>query len=375
MSDIPTRLLRTTLQGRMEPAAPSGCIDTETLGAWSDGTLSARDRAAAESHASRCARCQALLAAMARTMPPAPPTRWWRPSTLAWVAPLAAAAAAVALWIDVPRPWFESFAPPRVEGPAAAVASAPADRAPASTAARPTISADRLTESKTAELRNSPSPPPPAFERQRAVKAEEPRAAAAAAPPAVRPDQADTVLERDAAATPPEAAPSPSRGEERPLNSAGGALSPPAVTSQPFATAARVMSTEAASALRAQAKSGASAGATEIVSPDASVRWRILPGGSVGRSIDGGTTWQTQSTGVLASFTAGSAPSQTICWLAGPGGIIALSTDGRGWQRVPFPEAIDLASIRAADGMNATVTAVDGRTFTTTDGGKTWRSP
>src|SRR5436190_12241736 len=201
MSNIPTRLLRTTLQGRMQPAAPSGCIHAETLGAWCDGTLSARERVAAESHASGCARCQALLAAMARTMPPAPPTRWWRPSTMAWVAPLAVAAAAVVLWIYVPRPRFESFAPPRVEGPApAAVASAPTDRAPAPTAALPTVPADRLAKSKPAEQRNSPPPPPEAFAPQRAAKAEEPRSAAAtgARPPAERQDQANTAMQRDA---------------------------------------------------------------------------------------------------------------------------------------------------------------------------------
>jgi photosystem II stability/assembly factor-like uncharacterized protein len=52
-----------------------------------------------------------------------------------------------------------------------------------------------------------------------------------------------------------------------------------------------------------------------------------------------------------------------------------LSTDGRTWQRVAFPESVDLVSIRASDGVNATVTAADGRTFTTTDGGRTWRLP
>src|SRR5438045_2680494 len=49
MSDVPRRLLRETLRRRMSPAPVSGCIDTETLAAWSDGALSARERQAAAS--------------------------------------------------------------------------------------------------------------------------------------------------------------------------------------------------------------------------------------------------------------------------------------------------------------------------------------
>ena len=114
--------------------------------------------------------------------------------------------------------------------------------------------------------------------------------------------------------------------------------------------------------------------APEIVSPDASVRWRILPDGQVVRSIDGGAVWQQQSTGA-STLTAGAAPSRDVCWLVGPAGIIVLTTDGVTWQRVTFPQAISLVAVRATDGSNATVTAADGRTFTTTDGGKSWRQP
>ena len=49
--------------------------------------------------------------------------------------------------------------------------------------------------------------------------------------------------------------------------------------------------------------------------------------------------------------------------------------DGLTWRRVAFPEAIELVGVRASDASNATVTAADGRRFTTTDGGKSWRQP
>ena len=58
MNDVPARLLRDTLRAAMEPAASSGCIDTETLAAWVDGTLNARERKSIESHAARAKRRQ-----------------------------------------------------------------------------------------------------------------------------------------------------------------------------------------------------------------------------------------------------------------------------------------------------------------------------
>jgi len=111
----------------------------------------------------------------------------------------------------------------------------------------------------------------------------------------------------------------------------------------------------------------------QILSPDPNIRWRIVASGGVERSIDGGLTWQPQSTGAATPLTAGSAPSPTVCWLAGAGGLVLISTDGATWTRASLPEAIDLQSVRASDASNATVTTIDGRVFTTTDGGKTWR--
>jgi len=98
-----------------------------------------------------------------------------------------------------------------------------------------------------------------------------------------------------------------------------------------------------------------------------------VAGTSVERSTDGGVTWQPQSTGAAVRLTAGVAPSPTTCWLVGAGGVVLVSQDGQKWQRVAFPEAVDLTAIRAIDGSNATVTAADGRAFSTTDGGRSWR--
>jgi photosystem II stability/assembly factor-like uncharacterized protein len=61
-----------------------------------------------------------------------------------------------------------------------------------------------------------------------------------------------------------------------------------------------------------------------------------------------------------------------VCWLVGRAGTVLLSTDGATWQLRPFPEGADLVAVRATDANNASVTTVDGRRFSTADGGLTW---
>src|SRR5437899_4426659 len=87
---------------------PSGaqgyaCLDAETLAAWADDGLDARERAAAEAHAADCSRCQALLAAMIRTTEPAAARKpWWCLPAARWLVPLTAAATALVVWAIVP---------------------------------------------------------------------------------------------------------------------------------------------------------------------------------------------------------------------------------------------------------------------------------
>ena len=120
---------------------------------------------------------------------------------------------------------------------------------------------------------------------------------------------------------------------------------------------------------------GRGGGRTPLIqSPDASVRWRITGQSQVERSVDGGLTWQTQTTGVDAVLTAGIAPSSNVCWLVGGGGVVLKTTDGgRTWTRVAFPEEINLMAVVTDDDKVATVTAAGGRQLHTTDGGSTWR--
>src|ERR1051325_9602425 len=89
-----------------EGAPTPGCLDAETIAAWHDGGLDAAQMEAVESHASTCAHCQEMLAAFARATPTiaagATPATGRFPFWKWWLAPLAAAAAAVTLWMVVP---------------------------------------------------------------------------------------------------------------------------------------------------------------------------------------------------------------------------------------------------------------------------------
>jgi photosystem II stability/assembly factor-like uncharacterized protein len=74
-----------------------------------------------------------------------------------------------------------------------------------------------------------------------------------------------------------------------------------------------------------------------------------------------------------AIITAAAAPSGSVCWLVGQGGVVLLTVDGQTFQRMTFPEVTDLTAVQATSATRATVTSADGRMFTTTDGGASWR--
>jgi photosystem II stability/assembly factor-like uncharacterized protein len=77
-------------------------------------------------------------------------------------------------------------------------------------------------------------------------------------------------------------------------------------------------------------------------------------------------------TGASVTMAAVSATSPSVCWAAGAHGTVLITIDGQIWQQVSFPDRADLVAIRATDDKAATVTAADGRAFSTTDRGITW---
>ena len=305
------------------------CPDTETLAAMADDTLPAVRRRDIEAHVADCHRCQALMAAVVRAESAAGITTgasaafaWWKSRrALTWLATAAAASIGVAVWVAIPR----QVAPLAVEAP----------------------------------------------QRQQG-------AAAPAPAPTPGPEAESKVAE---ATTPPSRAPSTAKAERRdepvaPIVPAQGALeATDASRAMDAVTPARerALSLAAPAAARAPAAPPPALRTTEVVSPNAQIRWRIGPGSLVQYSADGGTTWVAQQTGATANLTAGSAPATGVCWIAGSAGTVLRTTDsGRTWLRVPFPETIDIVSIIGTTALAASIDLADGRRFGTTDGGRTW---
>ena len=333
------RLLPAALQARADAASDRACLDAETLAAWADGALDARERATAEGHAADCAQCQALLAVMVKTTPPATAAESpFRLRSFWWLLAMTPAAAALVIWFAVPNraPVQQSESASAVVDQVAPAAAAPARSvppadlqadAPAKAPADP-ASQSPLANSRAPELEHKAAP----SARANAIADADTRTAAAGASgvaPAAPPSSAaDVTLRREAA----------------PVAGRLSALANPLDSI--------------------------------IVSSNPATRFRLLPGGGVQRSADGGATWRTEITGVPDTLIAGASPSPSVCWLIGRSGTVLLSSDGRSWRRLAFPETVDLRSIGATDSENASVTAVDGRVFNTTDGGQTWsRAP
>jgi hypothetical protein len=335
------RLLERALRSRVTANSLDDCPGADTLAAWSDGTLTAGERASVEAHAADCARCQAQLAAMARMMAAAPvvPQRssfhLWP-----WLVPVTAAAAALVLWVWVQPPPPSGSAESRVQTQAAPAAEPPA------------YLAEPGGRAATQPGRGATPPPrrvtPPARTATAAPRAAAPSEEKRALDSTLAERQRDqsNVSERARAAAPPEDA-----------RSNRESVMPPAIASRQAAPAALARS--------------AAQRTLDIASPDSAIRWRVS-GSTVQRSTDAGATWQPQSPGVDAQFTAGASPQPSVCWLVGRGGIVLLSTDGQSWRRVPFPQAVDLVAVKASSASSASVTTADGRVLATSDGGVAW---
>jgi hypothetical protein len=370
------RLLHRALQPEPGAAATPQCVDPETLAAWADGSLSAEALARAEHHAAGCGRCQAMLAAMARTVPEITIPPRWQVLSARWLVPFAAAAIILAVWVSVDRQRSETAAVR--SGPA--VAAAPP--APELTNA-PSLRSPDVNPPESDGLAAYTGRPP-----IRGIQEKESRESAARSRVVVPKQEAKSTdpsrQYSDALGSPPPPAPSAPAPSPRALPDSGKPA-PVLETIQATPTAPAAASPSVA------AREAAQLPATDIISPEPAFRWRLLTPATIQRSTDGGATWTTQAmrfagqsllpqgrNGATASLaatitlTAGSAAARDVCWLAGAGGVVLLSTDGTTWQRRPFPVPVNLTGVRAVDARTAIVTTEDGRQFSTADGGATW---
>jgi hypothetical protein len=361
------RLLRRALQPEPGAAVTPQCVDPETLAAWADGSLSGEALADAEQHAAGCARCQAMLAAMARTVPEITIPPRWQVLTARWLVPFAAAAIVLAVWVGVGRQRPET-------APVRSVRSGPA----AAAEVRP---APELTDAPS--LRSPETDPLPSL---RSPDSDRPDTNPLKARTGRRPISGTQEQEsRDSAlaSPPPPAPPGPAPSPRPASESAKTAATLETIQATPTAPPAASQSVAAREAVQPAA--------TDIISPEPAFRWRLLAPATIQRSTDGGVTWTTQAmrfagqsllpqgrnvaTANLAApitLTTGSAAARDVCWIVGAGGVVLLSSDGATWQRRPFPEPVNLTGVRAVDARTAIVTTEDGRQFSTADGGATW---
>ena len=406
-------LLKRSRRVDADPPATGECLDAETMAAWLDGGLDEPARMAAVSHAADCARCQAMLGAIAHAAPvAAAPLPWWRRQWSSWLVPLTAAAAAVTLWMVVPgqrggeprpsgsqfeeRPATVAEVAPR---PAAEAGPQPTPQEPfaqPSGAAAPAPSAPK--DLAAANRRAQAAPPagavpaePPAAaaptDPRAAAAPTDPRAAAAPPLPQAAPVPSDDLRRRDQDRLADAARPGPApakldeaKREEDQRAAAKEAVAQAERQDRPEAPAAkRAAAPPAIAATASPPASAAAAGGRmagqavgrDVASPDPAVRWRI-GGGAVLRSVDGGATWEPIADQRAADVLAAAAPSRDVCWLVGRNGLVMRTEDGRRFTRLAFPEASSLVSVRAIGVTTALVTTEAGRTFRTDDAGRTW---
>jgi Photosynthesis system II assembly factor YCF48 len=381
------RLLREAMAGVERPAA-SECLDAETLAAWMDATLSARERSFAEAHASRCGRCRAVLAAMTRSLPASPePAPSFLRRWLFVLGPAAATAAAVTLWFavspspletpqsstamsDAPAP---SVPPPPLDSPQTRIGPVATQAAPAEarakdagTAAEKKVAADgsRLSDARR-EQENLAKEAARQTERDSLSKPVAPPAVTAAAPPNATPipaaPAAPPVLGQQGGAAGGVAAGAPMQSDQR--FRAG-------VDDLQRADAAGRAGARAANEVYGYTNVGRGA---EIIAPGSLVRWRVVAGRTIQQSVDGGRIWATQYVAdERVVLIAGAAATTDDAWFVGAGGAVFHTADGLTWQRVAFPEPVNLVAVTVDGVRSATVTAADKRVFVTSDGGRSW---
>ena len=374
----------------MSTNATRAHIDAETLAAWADRGLSEDAAAAVELHLSNCDQCQEVLAAFVRSAPTAGAViiPFWARRPVQWsAAGLAAAAALVAMvWIG---------RPPAVQVPESTVASravAPAEPPQDKPAFLPTpspanaVTVDQLqgasASARVVRRRDSTPSPSKAAEKadlkraEQAAPAPSPAAAlVATAPPPLPAAPPTPPVTVTVTAAVPVVTP---LGAAKPIPSQQSAMAE--AMSDAFSAVLPIIeiaAPEPSPAMR-MAAGGAGrgvAGTRALAQSPGSTRWRIVAGTRVERTVDAGATWTPLliEPELKTPLLAGSAASQSICWLVGRDGVVLVTHDGGTFRRVSVPEAVHLTGVTAADGMRATVTAIDGRKFSTIDGGLTWK--
>ena len=107
--------------------------------------------------------------------------------------------------------------------------------------------------------------------------------------------------------------------------------------------------------------------------------WELSPKGGVQRSFDSGKTWQSVTVGGNGAGFRAVFSSGAQVWVGGTAGALYHSADsGLTWTKIVPAIAgqklqSDIGRIEFSDLQTGAVTAANGETWLTTDGGQTWR--
>jgi len=354
--------------GAQRTAEPGGCPDEATLAAYCDRTLPAAEVTRWEEHLAGCARCQGTLAAMARARTPQLASRVrslsrrWEP-----YAALAAALAGISIVVS-------SMHPVRNKAERMVLYSQASSAPGAAHKARPQIALNQAREEKQPEAppsREAPAPRPDAGDvgastENRLAKTlplppgrdvnELGGRAESASRRLASPNALETAYVSGSAGVAPNSA-------HDMANQEYSARIPSGV--EPRAAIGGLMGAP----LRTR---GVGLAMIPVRTPDDVERWRLFPNGTI-EHLEPNGSWQEQTSGVTSNLRAGAAPSPTTCWIVGAGGTILRTVDGEHWQRINSPTSADLLAVYAMDASTATITNDRGKSFSTSDGGATWR--
>jgi len=124
------------------------------------------------------------------------------------------------------------------------------------------------------------------------------------------------------------------------------------------------------SAARVSAEERAFAQEKKAASP---VSWGLSPNGDVQRSLDSGRTWQGLPVAGSPFRAIGSVG--TDIWVGGNAGALYHSADsGQSWTKVDPVSTDDITHIEFTDPQNGVLNTANGQIWSTSDGGRTWHS-
>lgn len=102
--------------------------------------------------------------------------------------------------------------------------------------------------------------------------------------------------------------------------------------------------------------------------------WGLSAKGQVQRSLDSGKTWQVVPVADASSFRAISSVGTDI-WVGGNAGALYHSANsGQSWTKLDPVSSDDITHVEFSDPQNGLLNTANGQVWSTSDGGRSWRS-